>query len=114
MVLSVKKSTGKKGKTQKKSDQLALTIREKILSKELRPGDPALQEKDIMSDYEVSKSTAREALKILESQGLINIKTGPKGGASVTKVSLNKANEMLWNYFFQSDINSRHIMLNFD
>ena len=43
----------------------------------------------------------REALKSLEVQGLANIKTGPGGGASVARVSAEKTNELLWNYFFQ-------------
>ncbi|MBF0280131.1 MAG: FadR family transcriptional regulator [SAR324 cluster bacterium] len=96
-------------KTVKKSGHLAIQIRQRILSGEFNPGDPALQEKDIMEEFHVSKGTAREALKILESQGLIDIRTGPKGGVSVTQVSVDKANEMMWNYFFRSDITIKDI-----
>jgi len=105
----LEKNSFENTRTVKKSGQLATQIRQRILAGEFKLGDPALQEKDIMEEFNISKSTAREALKILESQGLIDIRTGPKGGVSVAKVSVDKANEMLWNYFFQRDITIKDI-----
>ena len=91
----------------KRSDLVAEQIKEAIISKRLPPGERLSDEKDFLKTYRVSKGTMREALKSLEVQGLVNIKTGPGGGASVARVSSEKTNELLWNYFF-----SRNVSLN--
>lgn len=88
-----------KPRSVKRSDSLADDIRRKIYAGEIKPGEAVLQEKDLLNEYRVSKGTAREALKSLEVQGLVRIKTGPGGGASVTEVGPEKASELLWNYF---------------
>ena len=95
----------------KRSDLVADQIKEAIISKKLPPGERLSDEKDFLKTYRVSKGTMREALKSLEVQGLVNIKTGPGGGASVARVSAEKTNELLWNYFFQETCPWRISML---
>ena len=95
----------------KKSDLVADQIKEAIISKKLPPGEKLSDEKDFLKTYRVSKGTMREALKSLEVQGLVNIKTGPEGGASISRVSAEKTNEQLWNYFFQETCSWRISML---
>ena len=85
--------------SKKLSDSVAELIKEDIISKRLPPGERLFDEKDFLKTYKVSKGTMREALKSLEVQGLVNIRTGPGGGASVSRVSSEKSNELLWNYF---------------
>ena len=60
----------------KRSDLVADQIKEAIISKKLPPGERLSDEKDFLKTYRVSKGTMREALKSLEVQGLVNIKTG--------------------------------------
>ncbi len=93
----------------KLSDSVAELIKEDIISKRLPPGERLFDEKDFLRTYKVSKGTMREALKSLEVQGLVNIRTGPGGGASVSRVSSEKSNELLWNYFFHRNISLQDI-----
>lgn len=67
----------------KASDVLAATLRERILSGDL-PEDTALPpERDLVAQAQMSRTTVREALRILEAQGFVRLKTGRAGGAFV-------------------------------
>ncbi|MEM8729558.1 MAG: FCD domain-containing protein, partial [Pseudomonadota bacterium] len=54
--------------------------------------------------FAVSKGTVREALRILEAQGLIATRTGPGGGSFVGEVSQDRALSLLGNYFYFHDL----------
>ena len=95
----------------KRSDLVADQIKEAIISKKLPPGERLSDEKDFLKTHKVSKGAMREGVKSLEVQGLVNIKIGPGGGASVARVSAEKTNELLWNYFFQETCPWRISML---
>lgn len=64
----------------KASDVLADEIRGLILGDGLEPGSPLPSEAELMQQYGFSRGTVREALRLLESDGLIVVKRGPKGG----------------------------------
>jgi GntR family transcriptional regulator, transcriptional repressor for pyruvate dehydrogenase complex len=67
----------------KASDVLADLLRERILAGDF-PEDTALpSERDLVAHAQMSRTTVREAMRILEAQGLIKIKTGRSGGAFV-------------------------------
>lgn len=67
----------------KASDVLADDLRERILRGEF-PEDTALPpERELVTQTGMSRTTVREALRILEVQGLVRIKTGRAGGAFV-------------------------------
>jgi GntR family transcriptional regulator, transcriptional repressor for pyruvate dehydrogenase complex len=68
----------------KASDVLATELREKILSGEYPEGTPLPPERELVVQTRMSRTTVREALRILEVQGLIRIKAGRAGGAFVT------------------------------
>lgn len=67
----------------KASDVLADELRERILSGEFQEGTALPAERDLVSQTGMSRTTIREALRILEVQGLVRIKTGRSGGAFV-------------------------------
>lgn len=90
--------------SRKRSDQIADGLRERILSGELPPGARLESESALSARLSTSKWTLREALKSLETQGLVRVKSGPGGGASVTEVSAATANELLWNFCFSRDL----------
>src|SRR5258707_7489369 len=69
----------------KASDVLADDLRERILLGEFPEGTALPTERDLVAQTQMSRATVREALRILEVQGLIRIKTGPAGGAFVQK-----------------------------
>jgi DNA-binding FadR family transcriptional regulator len=83
----------------KRPDAVADQIRERILENALSPGDRLPHEWIEPETWSVSRGTLREALKILESQGLIATKTGPKGGAFVSSVEAEQAILLLDNLF---------------
>ena len=67
----------------KASDVLAEDMRERILRGEFPEGTALPTERDLVSQTNMSRATVREALRILEVQGLVRIKTGRSGGAFV-------------------------------
>jgi GntR family transcriptional repressor for pyruvate dehydrogenase complex len=51
-------------------------IRETILSGESKPGDKLPTEKELAEQFDVSRGTVREAMSVLETAGLVEIKHG--------------------------------------
>jgi DNA-binding FadR family transcriptional regulator len=72
-------------------DQIRLLMRQG----QLKPGDRLPSERDLCERFGVSRVTVREALRMLESSGLVEIRVGAKGGAFVTAPSSNWVGEGL-------------------
>ena len=88
----------------KRSDQVTDALKAMIAEHRLKPGDRLPQEKALMEDFGAAKGTVREALKALETQGLISTRTGPGGGAFVADVPPDRAMSLLANYFYFKQI----------
>jgi GntR family transcriptional repressor for pyruvate dehydrogenase complex len=73
-------------RSMKTSDRVALDIVRDIVARNLQPGDKLPLEAELLKQYKVSRSSLREALRLLEVQSLITIKPGPGGGTVVGKV----------------------------
>src|SRR5271167_2505989 len=69
----------------KASEVLAGELRERILTGELAEGDPLPAERELVKQAQMSRATVREALRILEVQNLVRVKTGRAGGAFVQR-----------------------------
>jgi DNA-binding FadR family transcriptional regulator len=69
----------------KASDVLAEELRERILREEFPAGTALPPERELVTQTQMSRTTVREALRILEVQGLVSIKTGRSGGAFVQR-----------------------------
>ena len=67
------------------STQIIVQVREALFAKELRPGDFLGTEKDLAERFGVSRIVARDALRTLEAQGVVEIKVGSGGGARIAK-----------------------------
>lgn len=67
----------------KASDVLADDIRERILRGEFPAGTALPPERELVVQTQMSRTTVREALRILAAQGLVAIRTGRAGGAFV-------------------------------
>jgi DNA-binding FadR family transcriptional regulator len=72
-------------KVPKASDLLASELRERILSGEYVEGSGLPAERELVVQTGLSRTTVREALRILEVQGLVQIRTGRTGGAFVQR-----------------------------
>ncbi len=75
-------------------------IKNWIIERKLAPGDRLPGEKELIEIFSVSKGTIREAMRILEAQGLTRTKTGPTGGCFVSEQSTTIASEVLGHYFY--------------
>lgn len=60
-------------------------IRRAIVTGQLKSGDNLPSESQLLSEFGVSRPTIREAIRILESEGLITIARGARRGARVTE-----------------------------
>jgi DNA-binding FadR family transcriptional regulator len=58
-------------------------LRARILSGEAPPDQALPTQDELMAEFDVSKAAIREACRILETEGLLNIRRGNVGGASV-------------------------------
>ena len=73
-------------RTVKASERVALDIVRDIVLRGLKTGDRLPLEAAMVNEYGVSRSSLREALRLLEVQGLISLKPGPGGGPVVGTV----------------------------
>jgi GntR family transcriptional repressor for pyruvate dehydrogenase complex len=76
------------GRKRKTHAVLAEELRDRILSGELAEGERLPVEEDLTAQFGVARTTLREALRVLESQGLITIRRGRGGGPVVTHPDL--------------------------
>src|SRR3954470_23623918 len=67
------------------STQIVAQVRDALFARELRPGDFLGTEKDLASRFGVSRIVARDALRKLEAQGVVDIKVGSGGGARIAQ-----------------------------
>lgn len=80
-------------KLPKLSHLVARRLREQIVSGKIAAGSTLLPENQLLALFNVSRPTLREALRILEAEGLISIGRGVRSGATVTGPSLQKVAE---------------------
>src|SRR5215212_4514192 len=74
---------------------LADALRARILTRELLPGQRLPIEPDLADEYDVSRSTVREALRVLASQGLVITTRGVSGGSFVAYPSPKQMSDYL-------------------
>ncbi|MDE3091499.1 MAG: FadR family transcriptional regulator, partial [Chloroflexota bacterium] len=77
------------------SQDIVQQIKAKVFAGKLGPGDRLPSEKELSEQFGLSRTTVRDALRILESQGLIIIKVGAGGGAFISDPNTQSANELL-------------------
>jgi DNA-binding FadR family transcriptional regulator len=81
-------------------DELVAEIKYWIVTGGLRPGDRLPQESKLIELLQSSRGTVREALKVLESQGIVEVTRGANGGARVSNVSYEKTSQALRNFLY--------------
>lgn len=75
--------------------QVADQLRELILDGSLSPGDRLPPESEIGGNFGVSRSTVREALRVLASQGLVKTSRGTTGGTFVSQIDPDQISDYL-------------------
>ncbi len=77
----------KKAKHSRVFQDVVQQIQDAILSGELEPGTKLPAERELKDMFNTSRGTLREALRVLEQKGLIEIKLGVAGGAIVKQIN---------------------------
>ncbi|NDJ88025.1 MULTISPECIES: FadR/GntR family transcriptional regulator [Mycolicibacter] len=67
----------------KAAELIAAQLRRQIVSGELKEGDALPSESALMDQFGVSRPTLREAIRVLESERIVRVKRGNRGGAYV-------------------------------
>jgi DNA-binding FadR family transcriptional regulator len=73
-------------RTVKTAETVAAAIVRDIVARGLATGDSLPSETAMLAQYQVSRASLREGLRLLEVQGLIRLKPGPGGGPMVGAV----------------------------
>lgn len=76
-------------------EDLVEQIEKAILDGRLKAGDRLPSQRDLQEMFQTSRGTLREALRVLEQKGLIDIKLGVSGGAIVKDMSTKPVSEGL-------------------
>jgi GntR family transcriptional repressor for pyruvate dehydrogenase complex len=81
------------GSRLKTAELLAADLRREIVTGNLRPGAKLQPERLLCEQFQVSRPTLREALRLLEAESLIRISRGYNGGAEVTALDNSVASK---------------------
>ncbi len=83
--------TRRNASAKKAHEVVADQLRQRIVNGELAAGDRLPPEDELTVQFGIARTTLREALRVLESQGLIAIRRGRGGGPVVTHPDLAPA-----------------------
>jgi len=101
---------GRLRQTATNADALVAQILEGILSGEIKSGDFLGSERDISEGFEVSRNTAREALRSLAALGAVEVKVGVKGGATIAAGDVEAIGEALAVQYCLSDVPTDEVL----
>ena len=98
-------------KTFKISDQIIDQIRDAVLSGKLKPGNRLASEKELADQFGVSKATMREAMRVLEVLGLIEIRKGLGGGIFIAEVGMRTTIHSIINFLHFQPVSIKEITM---
>ncbi len=75
--------------------KVARSLRERILAGDLAPGERLPVESELAEEFGVSRSTIREALRVVSSQDLLQTQRGVNGGTFVKVAEAGHVTELL-------------------
>lgn len=70
-------------------------IQEAVMAGNLKAGSMLPAERELKEQFGISRGTLREALRVLEQKGLIEIRTGVAGGSMVREINSDNLSENL-------------------
>ncbi|MBW2031251.1 MAG: FadR family transcriptional regulator [Deltaproteobacteria bacterium] len=86
-------------KTRRTFEEVSASIKQLILDGVLRPGDRLPSEMELARQFNVSRQTIREALRILELSGFISVQKGGSGGPLIRDTIMNTINNLFFDAF---------------
>jgi DNA-binding FadR family transcriptional regulator len=87
-----------------KSQQVAQDLLSRIVESKLKPGQTFATEAELLTQFDVSRPTLREGVRILESQGVVEQRPGPGGGLVIRRPSLDMLAHTLSIYLRFNDV----------
>lgn len=95
---------------------VAKSIIRHIADRRLRPGSPLLPEQAMAAQYGVGRASVREALRLLEMHGLVDIRRGNGGGPVVGSSGVERFGETMTMHLQTlgatlGDLNAMHIQM---
>lgn len=94
----------------KAGELLAADIRSSVVLNRLPSGTPLLNEREIIDAYGLSRSSVREAIRILEAEGLLRVSRGPRGGIFVSHPDARHMARMMAILLALEDVPLRSLM----
>ena len=77
------------------SEEVVKQVQEAIFSGTLGPGDRLPPERELAEQFGLSRMSVRDALRTLESSGLVEIKVGSNGGTFIREPNFDRLRQML-------------------
>jgi GntR family transcriptional regulator, transcriptional repressor for pyruvate dehydrogenase complex len=91
------------------AELVAKELRNRITTGTMRDGEMLPKLEDLLSEFKVSKPSLREALRILETEGLITVRRGNIGGAVVHAPGSRDAGYMIGLVLESRNVNVRDL-----
>ncbi len=89
--MSVESVTPARVRVPKTAEVVARTLRAQIVTGEIAEGEPLPSEAALMEHFGISRPSLREAFRILESERLIEVRRGSRGGARAVRPDISVA-----------------------
>lgn len=71
------------------SEEVLSQIKQAILRGQFKTGEKLPSERELTEEFQVSRGVIREAIRVLENSGFVEIRQGQNGGAFVTEITFN-------------------------
>jgi len=91
------------------SGEIVGRIKAAIRAGDLAPGDQLPPERDLTKQLGVSRVSVRDALRMLEANGLIEVRVGARGGAFVTAPAPQLVGEGFADMLLLADVDAAHV-----
>jgi GntR family transcriptional repressor for pyruvate dehydrogenase complex len=91
------------------STDIVEQVKDAIRRGELRPGDRLPPERDLTEQLGVSRVSVRDALRVLEAHGLVEVRVGARGGAYVTVPAPTLVGEGISNMLMLASVSAREV-----
>jgi GntR family transcriptional repressor for pyruvate dehydrogenase complex len=105
----VSASSGSNGHSSRASTDIVQQIKAAIFDGHLRPGDRLPTERELSERFGVSRATVRDAIRVLESGGLIHVRVGAGGGPFVAQPTIHRLADTLNNHLRLQGVSIREL-----
>ena len=92
------------------ASQIVIQVREALFTEKLKPGDLLGSEKELAAQFNVSRITIRDALRALETMGIVEIRVGASGGARIAEGNLERFADAIAIQFKLSGVTEHEIL----